>query len=107
MALADLDLERGRIVVRTDWTEKDLVKQVPGMRWNSREKFWHGPLSWATCVVLRGVFQDKLVIGPLLRQWATSERVSIDHALEIRDKLGLMTEDQSPEARAIRSWRAP
>lgn len=87
MALADLDLERDRIVVRTEWTEKDLVKQVPGMRWDSREKVWHGPIAWGTCVVLRGVFQDKLRVGDRLREWATQERHWVDLALGWREAL--------------------
>lgn len=87
MAVAELDLETERIVVRTDWTEKDLIKQVPGMRWNSRDKYWHGPVSWATCVVLRGVFQKKLQVGPKLTEWATGERYWIDLAMGWREAL--------------------
>lgn len=87
MAHADLDLETGRVVVRTDWTEKDLIKQVPGMRWNSQGKFWHGPLSWATCVILRGVFEQKLTVGPRLHEWAVGERYWIDLAMGWREAL--------------------
>lgn len=104
MALADLDLDRQRIVVHTEWSEKDLIKQVPGMRWDSREKIWHGSVSWGTCVVLRGVFQEKLTIGPLLTQWAVQHRVHVDRALKLRDDLVLSGYEQSSEAQVIRSW---
>lgn len=87
MALVDLDLDRQRIVVHTEWSEKDLIKQVPGMRWDSREKYWHGSVSWGTCVVLRGVFQEKLTIGPKLHKWATGEKEWIDLALSWREAL--------------------
>lgn len=71
MAIAEI--RDGEIFVKTNWTEKDLASQVPGMNARSarpdREGGWYGRLSWGTIVTLHGVFKDKLEIGPQLQEW--------------------------------------
>lgn len=61
------------ITVQTSWNEKELVKQVPGTWWGparGREHTWYAPRSWATCVMLRGVFGTQLTVGEALNEWA-------------------------------------
>lgn len=96
MAHADLAAD-GRIVVGTVWSEKELVRQVPGARWDPRVRAWHAPLSWASCVALRGVFGDRLTVGDRLNAWARDERVTrVDRALELRETLDTPNADHDP-----------
>ena len=89
MAHADLDHEHltTRIIVTTMWNERELIKQVPGARWNSTAKNWSVPLTWESCIVLRGVFADALTIGDSLNAWAWTERRRIDYLMQLRDRL--------------------
>lgn len=72
MAVASLNGDH--IDVTTQWTEKELVKQVPGARWDTCDRrVWCLPLSWASCVALRGVFGQKLEVEEKLNAWAQRE----------------------------------
>lgn len=62
-----------RINVASGFRDKDAVKQVPGTRWDPDQKTWHAPLSWAACKQFRGVFGDRLKVGPALAAWAWNE----------------------------------
>lgn len=76
-----------RLVVQTRWEEKDLIRQVPGCAWDPRAKVWTLPLSWGSCVTLRGVFGEGVQIGPALNAWAWNERQTrVEPALYLRDK---------------------
>lgn len=76
------------LAVQTVWTEKELPKQVPGCRWHIERKHWRFPLSWASCVGLRGVFGDRLEVGPKLNDWALNElRDRVQPANELRELL--------------------
>ncbi len=63
-----------QIYVTTELRDKDLIKQVPGTRWDKSERMWHVTLSWAACVALRGVFGEELEVGEALNQWAANAR---------------------------------
>jgi SNF2 family DNA or RNA helicase len=65
-----------RIIVSTQWNEKELIKQVPGSRWDPREMYWTLPLSWSSCITLRGVFGDLLRVDTSLNDWARQEKLS-------------------------------
>ena len=73
MPIAELSPEEDKIYLETLYREKDLVKQIPGSSWNPKRSVWTVPLSWGSCVILRGVFQDQLEIGPRLGAWAKNE----------------------------------
>lgn len=73
MARVTLSDDGEKVVIETLFREKDLVKQVPGASWNHKHSTWYAPLSWSTCVILRGVFGANLEIGPDLAEWATRE----------------------------------
>lgn len=88
MARATLTPDGQKIAVYTEFREKELIKSVPGSHWESRSepKRWELPLSWASCVTLRGVFGDGLTIEEPLHNWAWRERASrIDPALQLRE----------------------
>jgi SNF2 family DNA or RNA helicase len=72
MPVAERDGER--ILLATEFREKELVKAVPGVRWSTDENTWWLPLSWAACRQLRGVFGDTLQVGAELALWARTDR---------------------------------
>lgn len=93
MPTADVLDDSGRIVVRTEWNERELIKQVPGARWDPIQKHWHLPLTWASCVVLRGVFTDKLIVGDRLNSWAWQQRPRVERLMAMRNLTKLTRED--------------
>ena len=82
MALAEREGER--IIVRSEYREKDLIAQVPGSRWDRKRRIWSTPLSWAACVQLRGIFAADLEIGPDLDAFGWLERQRIDACMQLR-----------------------
>lgn len=84
MAHADLPDPSGPIVVRTEFREKDLIKQVPGSRWQEAERVWTVPLSWASCKVLRLVFGNALTVGDGLTSWAIESHALLSGLLDVR-----------------------
>jgi SNF2 family DNA or RNA helicase len=86
MAYAELALDEDNtliIAMTTTFSEKDLVKSIPG----SGFKFgrWRVPASWGSCQALRGVFGQRLEIGPLLHDWSWNEyNTRVGPANEIR-----------------------
>lgn len=67
------EIEDGRIAVYTQYHERHLVQQVPGARYDTGAGRWSAPLSWATCVTLRGIFDSNLSVGTLLTKWSWEE----------------------------------
>lgn len=84
MATAEID---GNVIqVETRWSEKELIKIIPGSRWNASQRVWSLPLTWVACLQLRGVFGAELVIGPDLAAWSWNEYTSrVAPATEIRN----------------------
>ena len=67
------ELLNDRVEVDTDYRDRELVKLVPGARWDNDARTWWAPLSWATCAQLRGVFGSELRVGAGLNEWARAE----------------------------------
>lgn len=79
---------RDRIDVLFNWNEKDRLLLLPGARYRRDE---HGrdvvafPLSWGSCLALRGMFGPELRLGEQVGQWAAEHRRTIvDPALALR-----------------------
>ena len=53
------------------YRNKEIVVTVPTVKWDSKEETWYAAKSWPVCHALRGVFGQRLVIGPALHEWAT------------------------------------
>jgi SWI/SNF-related matrix-associated actin-dependent regulator 1 of chromatin subfamily A len=73
MAFAEVAVDAGiqHIIVQTTWQERELIKTVPGTVWNRpRAGVWNLPLSWSSCLVLRGVFGANLHLGDGIIAWA-------------------------------------
>lgn len=87
MPTADLRLDfPNRIVVQTNFNERELIKLIPGSRYDGEGKFWHVPQTWVACLQLRGVFRESLVIGPELLTWARNQRFLVDTVIELRER---------------------
>lgn len=85
-----ITLERFRedkVIITSDYPmrDKELLKALPGSSYSTRDHVWTAPLTWATCVAMRGMFGDELVVGEHLAQWAIDESVSrIKPAMDLR-----------------------
>ena len=74
MPHAEMNHDSQRIYLQTEMRDRDLVKQVPGANWDKDLSMWWVPLSWGSCIAMRGVFRDELTIGPDLTTWAYNAR---------------------------------
>ena len=61
-----------RVIITSDYPmrDKEQLKSLPGSSYDLRKHIWTAPLTWATCVAMRGMFGDDLVIGEQLNQWS-------------------------------------
>lgn len=77
-----------RIRVTADYRDKDLIRSIPGASWSKRDDHWSVPLTWSSCLALRGVFGDRLSIGEDLNTWAgTYNAEVIKPSLALREAL--------------------
>lgn len=68
-----LERDGDAMVLDAPRVSQDKAREVPGARWDSKAGVWRYPLSWAACVVARGVFGPALEVGPKLAEWAKDE----------------------------------
>lgn len=76
-----------RVILHTSYVDRLLVRELPGSGHIKRggEDHWTAPLSWATCVIARGLFRDTLQVGPQLSAWAWEEyRQRVHPCLDLR-----------------------
>jgi len=75
------------------WAEQPLVERLPGARARPKDpdaplgfQAWVAPLSWGTCVTMRGLLGTQLVLGDALAAWAWDERARrVDQARSLRE----------------------
>jgi SNF2 family DNA or RNA helicase len=90
MVHAELAPTNDAIYVAPAWNEHSLIESIPGSRFMPRDdhapKRWKLPLSWASMVIMRGVFQQHLTYDQALSDWVWKERnTRVDPALALRD----------------------
>jgi SNF2 family DNA or RNA helicase len=83
------DVDGNHITIYTSYTDRDRMLLIPGSSYR-KDGTWQLPLSWASCVVLRGVFGAELQLKPAIIEWAAEERRRIDHVMELRELLELL-----------------
>jgi SNF2 family DNA or RNA helicase len=107
MTTVEIDPDRPQdVLIETNYQDRFLIKQLPGATWDAGRKVWKARTSWSTCVILRGLFKDRLVVGKTLGDWARQEMAErISEANRLRGLLKLEDDDQSEAAKVIRSWR--
>jgi hypothetical protein len=83
----ELTKSGNRIFVTFPYSPLDVqkVKAVGGGRWNASQKVWTFGLSLKTCQGLREQFGDRLLISPVLAEWAWEERRRLEALEAIRD----------------------
>lgn len=75
------------IGVSATYNDRHLVSQVPGSRY-TKATGWRVPLTWASCVTLRGLFKDRLEVGPELNKWSWLQwKDRLEVTTELRDVL--------------------
>lgn len=90
----------GRITIPTQYHQRHLVQQVPGARYDRNAGYWTAPLSWATCITLRGIFGSELLTGTALTEWSWEVYNNrIKPVTDLRDAMELSPDD--PIARII------
>lgn len=105
MAHADYDGESGTIKLQTVWNEKQLAKAIPGSRWDAHEKLWRVTASWASLIIMRGLFSSSLEVSDALRDWSWKlYRERVEPTLAVRNALQ-PTDDESREMKVLQSWR--
>lgn len=75
-----LDLERGKIVLRTDYSPDvpAACKSVPGYSFDPKRKAWVYPLKWQVCLDIRQNIANELgreiAFGEEMNDWAKAEK---------------------------------
>lgn len=78
-----IELSGDEIVLKAPANASTTVRKIPGARHDAKRQLWVLPLSWATCVIARGILGASLEVGPKLAEWAQRD-------LETRVKPNLM-----------------
>lgn len=86
--MAHMDYIADQLVVTSEWTEKELIKSIPGSRWNAKLKKWTLPDAWSSFVTAKGTLGDRLTFSEdvLTRMWS-EHRARVAPSLDLRDKL--------------------
>jgi SNF2 family DNA or RNA helicase len=75
LVTADVLPGEDQITVWLSYVETPLIREVPGSRYSGDpQRVWTVPLSWGSCIALRGVFGSGLQVGAALARWATQEK---------------------------------
>lgn len=108
MPVVDLAEDGLRLHVQTEFHDKELIKQVPGAKWNSNLKLWTTPASWPACLQLRGVFGKRLVLTDRVKAWAAPLREFADRSKHLRELLDAPTDPLTsglfPHQKADKAW---
>lgn len=96
---------KDRVAIDTSFVDRYLIKELPGANYDGTQ--WHAPLTWATCVTLRGLFGNQLEVGPKLTEWSWREYTTrVEPAMKLRLALEIPDEFMDTSAaKVIMSWR--
>lgn len=95
-----------QIFLDVAWNEIELVKSIPGSRYAGVAKQWSLPLSWASMVSLRGMFQHHFTYDQALSDWTWQIRHQrIDPAVHLRQVLELPVDDTDPLSQSMYAFQ--
>lgn len=86
MAEVKVEIVGSRIAAKSERRfpgDYEMSKSIPGGRWNPDGRYWHYPLTLATCRILRETYTDMLWIGPDLAAWARNEIAMTEHLKDL------------------------
>jgi SNF2 family DNA or RNA helicase len=69
-----------RLDIRTDWSDKELVKDCPGTYWDGKRKTWHCPRTLAAVYQLRAIFGSRLDYSDEVEEWIRPEKERMEYA---------------------------
>jgi SNF2 family DNA or RNA helicase len=82
-----LTLMNDKIAVSCEWNEKELIKSIPGSRWDTSQKTWTLPQAWSSIVTTKGIFPD-VTFGDDVREYIWHEHENrVAPALNLRQAL--------------------
>jgi SNF2 family DNA or RNA helicase len=61
------------IILQTELADANLSQTIPGGKYDTDLHRWTAPLTWSTCKALRGIFGERLQLGPNFEAWAVAE----------------------------------
>lgn len=107
MPHAEYDSQTNTFTVKTTWNDKELIQSIPGAKWDANASIWRTPATWASLVTLRGVFHDRLTLGPLAHQRGWDIRQArVDPALLKRAEIEPDPFDDTPLLTALYPFQA-
>ena len=69
-----------RLDVACDWSDKELIRQVPGARWDSHRKTWHVPRTIVAFIQLGNTFAGRMSAADDVLAWAEERRQAMERA---------------------------
>lgn len=107
MPHAEYDSQTNTFTVKTTWNDKELIQSIPGAKWDANASIWRTPATWASLVTLRGVFHDRLTLGPGAHEKGWDIRQSrVDPALLKRAEIEPDPFDDTPLLTALYPFQA-
>lgn len=89
-----LSIENGKLRIETEFTDRYLIRELPGASYHKNQNMWTAPLSWGSLVALRGLFGQHLDIGQDVVDWSWKEyRWRIEPCMKIRLQTELDNDD--------------
>lgn len=67
------ELEDGRIWFSSNYSERGLVRSLPGSKYDRKREQWYVEATWVACLTMRALFGTSLEIGAALEEWAWGE----------------------------------
>ena len=89
-----------RMDVACEWSDKELIKTIPGARWDAARKTWHVPQTWAAWVQVQNTFNGRLTVDPALGEWAATEHDRVEVARAWRGVI-----DPGSEVAGLYPWQ--
>lgn len=67
------ELEGNEIWITSNYAERNLVKQLPGVSYSRARDQWHVRATWVACISMRSLFGSSLTLGPELIEYGKTQ----------------------------------
>jgi len=99
----DITDDGSTILIQSSPMDKELIKLVPGTRWNADLDRWTIKAKWASCMALKGIIGDRLRVSEKIKDYAAgllSEYIAPQRALR---EVMTFTPEMQAEFEAIKN----